>query len=331
MTLKEKFMLKMRSSLTKIFACLLLIIVAALPGFTAGTKQNGRIVFTGNQSGTWELYTMEPDGTDVRQITNLPTNNAEGFLPDVSPDGKRIVFCFGTLPIGADAPQTEIFVVNMDGTGLEQLTHDGRFDCAPRWSPDGKLIIFARESPRTHQTVIATVHPDGTHLKTLTTNLWGTFRAAYTPDQTKIVYESQQAGFIDVLRVMDADGSNNKQLTSAPPKAGEPGVSANGEIVYINNLNSPITLPNIIFVRNLSGNVHKQLTHPVGASHDIGPNFSPDGRKIVFASDRLSSDNSLDIFIMDADGSNLTRVLSGITIGGCPSGNCVTPAWGSKP
>ena len=87
------------------------------------------------------------------------------------------------------------------------------------------------------------------------------------------------------------------------------------------NLNSPITLPNIIFARNLSGSVQKQLTHPVGASHDVGPNFSPDGQKIVFASDRLSSDNSLDIFIMDADDANLTRLLSGITLGGCPSGN----------
>lgn len=324
-------MLKMRTFHMRILACLLLTLVSALSGLAAGTKQNGRIVFTGNQSGTWQLYTMEPDGTDVTQITHLPTNNAEGFLPDVSPDGKRVVFCFGILPIGDDAPKTEIFVVNMDGTRLKQLTHDGRFDCAPRWSPDGSLIIFARESPRTHQTVVAIMHPDGTHLKTLTTDLWGTFRAAYTPDQKKIVFESQQAGFIDVLRVMDADGSNNKRLTPAPPKAGGPGVSATGEIVYINNLNSPITLPNIIFARNISGSLQKQLTHPVGASHDVSPNFSPDGQKIVFASDRLSSDNSLDIFIMDADGTNLTRVLSGITIGGCPSGNCVTPAWGAKP
>ena len=219
----------------------------------------------------------------------------------------------------------------MDGTGLRQLTHDGSFDCAPRWSPDGTLIVFARTSPRTLQTVVTTMHPDGTHLKALTNDLWGTFRAAYTPDQKKIVYDGAQAGFISVLRVMDADGSSNRQLTPAAPKDGGPGVSANGQIVYINNLNSPVALPNAIFVRNLSGTVQKQLTHAVGVSHDVGPNFSPDGKKIVFASDRLSSDSSLDIFIMDADGSNLTRILSGITIGGCPSGNCVTPAWAPKP
>ena len=47
----------------------------------------------------------------------------------------------------------------------------------------------------------------------------------------------------------------------------------------------------------------------------MGPNFTPDGQTIIFASDRLSSDNSLDIFIMDADDANLTRLLSGITLG----------------
>ena len=71
--------------------------------------------------------------------------------------------------------------------------------------------------------------------------------------------------------------------------------------------------------------------YPVGSTHDVSPNYSPDGGAIVFASDRLSSDGSLDLFTMKADGSDMQRILTGITVGGCPDNGRVTPAWGRKP
>jgi len=72
-----------------------------------------------------------------------------------------------------------------------------------------------------------------------------------------------------------------------------------------------------------------RLTHSRG-HHDLDASYSPDGTKIVFASDRLSSNASLDLFTMNADGSNIKRVATGLTVGGCPDQNCVTPSWGPK-
>jgi Tol biopolymer transport system component len=122
-------------------------------------------------------------------------------------------------------------------------------------------------------------------------------------------------------------------LTQAPIKAGEISApSADGKhVVFISNQNTPPALPNTIHVMNLDGTGIKHLTQPIGNSHDVSPNYSFDGTKIVFASDRMSSDGSLDIFTMNADGSGLTRVATGITVGGCADKNCVTPAWGRKP
>jgi hypothetical protein len=60
-------------------------------------------------------------------------------------------------------------------------------------------------------------------------------------------------------------------------------------------------------------------------------NFSPDGTKIVFESDRMSTDHSLDVFTVNTDGSGLTRIATGVTVGGCADTNCVNPAWGKKP
>ena len=262
------------------FTILLIVAFAVAPVSAGDVKQNGRIAFTGNQSGTWQLYTMNPNGSDITRITNLPANNAEGFLPDFSPDGLRIVFCFGVFPIAAPVPQAEIYVINVDGSGLQQLTHDGLFDCAPRWSPDGSRIVFARESPRTHRTVVATMRPDGTHVKNLTSDLWGTFRAAFTSDGKRIVFESQQAGFISVLWIMNKDGSQQRRLTPAPIKAGGPAVSSKDLIVFGDNLNSPISLTNTLLTMNLDGGNRRQITRPQGISHDVGANYSPDGKKL---------------------------------------------------
>jgi hypothetical protein len=86
----------------------------------------------------------------------------------------------------------------------------------------------------------------------------------------------------------------------------------------ISNQNTPPALANSVFVMNLDGTAIQQITEPVGTSHDVYPNYSPDGSKIVFASDRMSSDgSSLDIFTINADGSSLTRIATGVTVGAC--------------
>ncbi len=105
--------------------------VAVTPAHATFPGENGKIVFVGNQSGTWQLYTINPDGSDMVQITNLPPTIWETWYPTFSPDGKRIVFGHDTPahPCGTySVPPsgcTDLYIINADGTGLEQVTHDG--------------------------------------------------------------------------------------------------------------------------------------------------------------------------------------------------------------
>jgi hypothetical protein len=92
--------------------------------------QNGKIVFVSDRSGSWQLYTIDPDSRDITQITNLATTGYDFWAPSVSPDGNRIVFCYGSGN-SAEGAATELYVINSDGNGLKQLTNDGSFDCAP--------------------------------------------------------------------------------------------------------------------------------------------------------------------------------------------------------
>jgi Tol biopolymer transport system component len=307
-----------------LFIALALCLIS-VPAHATFPGKNGKIVFNAKLTGTWQLYTINSDGTGMKQITNLPATTLEGWGPSFSPDGKKIVFYHDM----SGAP--EIYTINADGTGLTRLTFDNLFDAAARWSPDGTRIAFARGVPSTLQTVIATMSADGRDIRNLTNELWGAFWPTYTPDGNRITFVSIQAGFIGVVWIMDAANGKNQERLTRPALEGFPAdISPDGEhILVISHESTPAT-PYAVFRMNLEGTDLTKLSDPGKGHHDIPGTYSPDGTKIVFASDRLSNNFSLDLFIMNADGSDIHRIASGLTPGGCPDTNCVTPSWGPK-
>jgi Tol biopolymer transport system component len=99
--------------------------------------------------GKLEIYTMDADGTNVRQVTRL---GAASFAPFLHPDGKRIVFASNVGdPTGRNF---DVYIVNDDGSGLERITTNETFDGFPMFSPDGKKLVFSsnRNGTRPHET-----------------------------------------------------------------------------------------------------------------------------------------------------------------------------------
>ena len=303
----------------------LVLLLMSSPAWAAFPGQNGQIVFVANVGGGWQLYTINADGSDLVQLTNLAPTSSDSWAPSFSPDGQRIAFNYGPVDANGNA-HLDLYVINADGTGLTRLTHDGRSQ-APKWSPDGTRLAFARQSKLTGALVVTTMRADGTGAKiALTSDFWDSFADSYTPDG-QINFDSTLGGFVSAEWIMNADGSNKKQLTPPPLEGGVSDVSSDGKhIVFTSHNNSPV--PAAIFVMNVNGTSLKQLTHP-GKASDVFPAFSPDGTKIVFASSRLTA-GSLDLFIMNSDGSGITPIATGITVGGCPDGNCVQPSWGPR-
>ena len=116
------------------------------------------IAFASSRNGERQLYVMNANGSDVRQVTDL---NNMGGRSTWSPDGTQLAFYRG--PFG----EHDIYVINIDGTGLERLTHGGD-NLGPSWSPDGNWIAFT--SFRDGNNEIYIMHPDGSGVTRLTDN-----------------------------------------------------------------------------------------------------------------------------------------------------------------
>lgn len=110
--------------------------------FPLWSPRGDLIMFSRQAGGNYEVYTIKPDGTDVKQLTFTHGNDAHmGW----SPDGEFIVFAssrmgFKDEVIYTDAPQPygEIFVMRYDGTGVQQLTDNQWEEGAPAWQPTGR-------------------------------------------------------------------------------------------------------------------------------------------------------------------------------------------------
>ena len=97
-----------------------------------------RIAFASNRTGTWQIYLMDADGTDV---SLLNTGAGDATEPAWSPDGNRIAF------VSTRKKNPDIWVVNLNGSGLQQLTTDTKLDVAPTWSPAAANQIMWSNGP----------------------------------------------------------------------------------------------------------------------------------------------------------------------------------------
>jgi Tol biopolymer transport system component len=134
-----------------------------------------------------DIFKMNPDGTGVVKLTDSKALDADAGW---SPDGRKIAFDSDR----ADRPgRGEIHVMNSDGTNVRRvstLPAYAKYDIAPRFSPDGRRIVFTRYVKDPGLSALFTVRVDGGGLKQVTPWRNGAGDADYSPDGKKLVFEA---------------------------------------------------------------------------------------------------------------------------------------------
>lgn len=264
-----------------------------------------RIAFTSKIGRFKELFVMDMDGSQVRQLTD-DKGLAVGAAWDAA--GKNLVYTTfkNRLP--------DLFMINVDSRRVTQITRGPALEIGPKFAPGGDAILVSRSQGDDSDLVL--VAKDGAILRKLTpSNGAIDVSPAYSPDGSKIAFVSNRGGGPQIY-VMGSDGANPQRLSFVSSSyCTSPAWSPKGDkIAFVCRADIGFQ----VFTMNPDGSMPLQLTSS-GDNED--PDFSPDGRYLAFSTTFGHGAGNFGISLMRSDGSGTKEIYRS-------RGGDSEPAWG---
>jgi len=235
-----------------------------------------------------QIYTLNVDGSDLAMVSTGKGRTTCGYF---YPDGKKILYA-STHGAGNECPPSpdrskgyvwgvfnsyDIYTANTDGTNMEVLTSSAGYDAEATISPDGKYVVFT--SSRDGDLELYIMDADGSNVRRLTFDKGYDGGAFFSPDGKKLVYRAHHP--TDSLDVRE------------------------GEELLKQELVKPTKME--IYTINVDGTGKRQITD--NGSANFAPFFTPDGKKIIFASNIHDPKGyDFDLFLIDTEGKNLEQI-----------------------
>ena len=261
------------------FCCVSLVVVFTHAGqVLAKAPKTEKIAFSSNRSGNWEIYIMNPDGSQQEQLTR---NNAGDYGPVWSPTGEHILFVSNRDGL------RDIFLMDADGRNVRRVFKKKAQRREPTWAPDGQRIVYHAEMPQwSIQT--GTIHGIGGVQVALAEVQGG--NPSWSPDGEEIAFVAGAHS----RRIYIAELRSRKKRTFLPNEASwmySPAWSPDGKKLAFSWLKWGLGRRDTIHVANRDGSGLKQIGKPVLGIFQ--PTWSPDGEKLVYAEEVVDGDRQI--------------------------------------
>ena len=242
-------------------------------------------------------------GSRLLDLIYGKSNPGDVQTPAWSPDGRKLAF------VSRRDGNSEIYVMNADGSAQENLTQHPASDSHPSWSPDGRKLAFV--SRRDGNSDIYVMNADGSGLRNVTRTSSNDLDPAWSPGGRAIAFvrktqkkcapsprDSPCNNYETYLYVVKGDGSGLRRLTTHRAQVFNPSWSADGKTIRYGR-----------YRVQADGTGQTELPRNV----PLPGAWSPDGQRIAFAEvdrspGRGTDDADAGLWVMNADGSNPRRV-----------------------
>ena len=276
-----------------------------LKQFGMESLAGSKVVFVSNRTGSKEIWQMDYDGANQRQVTKYGSIST---TPTVSPDGTKVAF---TSYVRS---QPEILIHSLETSRrLPFFNQTASMSATPGFTPDGKQIVFSSTLAGGYAQIYI-ADANGSNLRRLTHSRFVEVEPKVNPKTgNEIVFVSGRSGPQQIYK-MNIEGTDIVRLTTGEGEASNPAWHPDGQHIAFSwtrgfepgNFN--------VFIMNVATREFVQLTH--GAGRNENPTWGPDGRRLVFSSKRAGRNN---IFTMLADGTQVKQLTT--------QGENTMPVW----